>query len=147
MLKAITTFLQQLFGTPKKETNPIQWHITSKKISFNSYQVIITGTITPSWRLHAQESPLDRSLPTAVKFEKNAFINFKGMPKEEGNLKVDLDKQGAIKICYYEEIIKIIQEVQLYTQEETLTGSIVFVPYKKNESLSPQKHSFQVRLP
>ena len=148
MYKAITALLRYIFSMPSKEINPVHWDFAAKKESFNNYKIYITATIDAPWRLHAQESPLDGPLPLPimVRFEENTFVNFKGMPLEEGDLKVDFDKQGAIKVCYYMETVKIIQEVQLYTQEETITGKIIYMPCTESKYLNPEELKFHITL-
>jgi thiol:disulfide interchange protein len=103
---------------------PVQWKITSKKISACEHELILTATIEEHWHIYALYLPSnDGPLPTIITFENNNEVKLIGKTKESTPIN-SFDKVFGVNVAYHEKTATFKQRIQLLTDKEiTIKGT------------------------
>ena len=142
LTKAITT----LFRTKPKTIDPVQWRFAVNGGVHNIYNVHITGFMADNWRIAVEGSTLGGPLPTAIEFEKSAFVHLNNAPKVMGHKKEAYSETYNTTISYCTNIVNFVQELHALSVPTTLRGTILYMPFTDKQCLDLMEHPFAIEL-
>ena len=126
--------------------NPIHWQYTCIKTGESVYEIHFTATIDQGWHVYSQTQPENAiAQPTIFKFNRNPLIQFKGKPKEVGDLIRWSDKATGIAAHQYERKVDFVQTIGIKAKvKTTITGDLTFQICTDEMCLSPKTVAFSI---
>jgi len=147
-MRYLTSLLLILsFGLQAQTREPVQWKITSKKISACEHELILTATIEEHWHIYALYLPSsDGPLPTVITFENNKEVKLLGKIKESAPVK-SFDKTFGVNVAYHEKNATFKQRIQVLTNKEvTIKGTSEYQACVEDKCIFPPVTPFQLTL-
>ena len=128
--------------------NPVEWSITSKKISDKTYEVHLTANIDNSWHIYSQTTPEGGPVPTSITFTKNPLIHLEGKTKEVGKMEKHVEPLfGNIDVKQYSNKVDFVQLVTLKAPVKTSVNvAVEFMVCNDKQCLPPTTKKFSVSL-
>lgn len=128
--------------------SPVHWKSHAKKISGDTYDLVIKAFIQPGWHLYSQHQPQDAiAVPTAIRFRQTPSIVYVGKIKEIGKLEKDTIASLGISSFQYERQVDFVQRVKLPEPlPVSITGTITYQVCKENECLKPITREFGISI-
>ena len=109
-----------------KVADPVQWAISTEKISETEYWIKYNAIITPTWKLYSQNSPDGGAQPMKFVFE-NAGKNYRlsGNVEEIGQLETKAEPLFKNKVLkYYHDKAEMRQRIVLDSPNAVISGYI-----------------------
>src|SRR6478735_3416189 len=102
-------FLTVVLSSFAQAENPVSWSYEAKKKSADTYEVIITATISQPWHLYSQNTENGGPIPTKIVFKANPLISKTGAVKEVGKLEKNFDKSFGVNVLFYADKVQFVQ--------------------------------------
>ncbi|MDB5211257.1 MAG: hypothetical protein JWQ30_2084 [Sediminibacterium sp.] len=137
---SLTVMVYTGFG----QDNHVSWGYEAKKVTADTYEVIITAEVEQAWHLYSQHA----SGPgrTSFIFKANPLITKTGVVKELGNLEKVVDKSVG-EILSYSGKVQFVQTVKVKGNIKTnVSGTIQYTVCDDSHCLPTQKKSFDLKL-
>jgi thiol:disulfide interchange protein DsbD len=126
--------------------NPVKWTFESVKKSDKQYEIVFTANIEAPWHIYSQfvkKGPV----PTSIVFKKNALVQVKGKPKENGKLEKVYDKNFGAEIAYFSNKVQFVQTITLRAAVKTnVVGEIEYMVCNDQRCLPSTKIPFEVTI-
>lgn len=128
--------------------NPVNWMFTSKKISGNVYEVLMTASIQNGWHLYSQAQPKDAiAVPTSFQFSNNPLVQLDGKVKEVGKVEKFTDKELGVSANQYSKVVVFTQKVKLKGKAKSnVSGNVTFQTCDDKKCLPPKTVTFNIAL-
>lgn len=110
-----------------KVRNPVTWNITTEKISDTEYWLKLNATITPTWKLYSQNSPVGGARPMVINFEnlKDKTYSLIGKAEEIGELETKEEPLFENKVLkYYHTSLLVKQKIRIDSPTAVVKGFI-----------------------
>ncbi|MFT3903933.1 MAG: protein-disulfide reductase DsbD family protein [Niabella sp.] len=135
-------------GLAHAQLDPVSWKFSTKKISDNVYEAVMTATLKPGWHLYSQIQPKDAiALPTEFEFAKNPLVTMSGAVKEVGKLQKVKDPALGSTAHQYANTVTFVQKITLKTKAKTtLSGTVEYQTCDDSKCLPPKKVPFKLQL-
>jgi hypothetical protein len=132
--------------------NPVHWTFSAKKISANTYEVILSATIDKPWHLYSQFTGKGGPIPTAVVIKANPLLQIpSGKATEIGKAEKTLDANFGnppIPVVYFSNEVQFVKKITVKGNVKTnVAGTIEYMVCNDNKCLPPTKQSFDIKLP
>ncbi len=126
---------------------PVQWELTTKKISNCEYELIFTASIDEHWHIYALNLPsYDGPLPTKITFENSKDFKLIGKTKEGSPINV-FDKVFGIDVAYYEKQATFKQRVNIQTDKELIIrGAYEYEACIEDKCIFPPAMPFEFKI-
>lgn len=128
--------------------SPVSWTFTSKKISNNVYEVLMTANIQNGWHLYSQSQPKDAiAVPTAFEFSRNPLVQLDGKVKEAGKVEKFTDKDLGVSANQYSRLVVFSQKVKLKGKAKSnVSGNVTYQTCDDKKCLPPKTVTFNIAL-
>jgi len=127
--------------------DPVSWTYEAKKKTDNTYDLVITATVSKPWHIYSQNSGADGPIPTAITFNSNPLITKEGKVVETGKLVKFFDKNFNTNVLYYSDKVVFTQSIKLKTKAKTsITGTVDYMVCNDEKCLPPTKKTFAIKL-
>jgi thiol:disulfide interchange protein DsbD len=127
--------------------DPVSWSYEAKKKSENTYELVITATVSKPWHIYSQNSGADGPIPTTITINPNPLITKEVKFKEIGKLVKFFDKNFNTNVLYYSDKVVFTQTIKLKTKAKTVvTGKVDYMVCNDEKCLPPTKKSFTIKL-
>lgn len=150
MKKIVTLFLLLIIGSfaIADVKDPVAWSYVAKKKSGNTYDVVITASLSKPWHIYSITSPKGAGMPTNILFKKNPLISLLGPLRENGKLQSEYNKDFDMTVKYYSDRVEFIQTIVLKGKAKTnITGSVEYMVCDDERCLPPATKNFEIKLP
>ena len=129
-----------------QSTKQVKWTFTSKKVSENTYEVLMTANINGNYHMYAQ-NPGDGPVPTSFAFNRNPLLQLDGKVKEVGNIKKVYEDAFGSEVRFYEKTVSFVQQVKVRgSAKNNLAGKVEFMVCNDKECLPPATVDFNVNI-
>lgn len=136
MVMAMISFSQE---------NHVSWGYEAKKITADTYDVIITADVERPWHLYSQREKGPGR--TSFVFKANPLTTKIGAVKESGHLEKTVD-QYVGETLFYAGKVQFVQTVKVKGNiKTTVSGTIQYVVCNDGRCLPTAKKSFDLKLP
>lgn len=131
--------------------NPVGWTYEAKKITADSYEIILTATVEHPWHIYSQNTAKGGPVATEIRFKPNPLVIVKkGKAKEIGKLEKTMDNNFGTKpiaVSYYSNKVVFVQSVKLKGNIKTnVSGIVEYMVCDDSRCLPPVKKSFDLKL-
>jgi DsbC/DsbD-like thiol-disulfide interchange protein len=128
--------------------SPVKWAYAKKKVSVDTYEIILRATIQDGWHIYAQIQPGNSiSKPTGIKFNAGDDFTLIGKAKEVGKLVRFEDPSSGLGANEYANTVDFVQMIKLNkTSVSNISGSIIFQSCTDKMCLPPDNVQFSVPL-
>lgn len=127
--------------------NPVDWTVSSKKISDNSYEVRLTANIDKGWHLYSQSTPGGGPVATSITFTKNPLLQLRGSTKEKGKLEQRHEELFGVDVKQFSNSVDFIQVIRLKSPEKTSANIVVeYMVCNDRQCLPPTSKKFSIAL-
>lgn len=128
--------------------SPVSWTFSSKKVSGNVYELLMTATIQNGWHLYAQMQPKDAiAIPTTFLFTSNPLVQLDGKVKEAGKLEKFVDKDLGVSANQYSRQVVFTQRVKLKGKAKSnVAGNVTYQTCDDKKCLPPKTVTFSIAL-
>jgi hypothetical protein len=128
--------------------SPVSWTFTSKKISNNVYEVLLTASIQNGWHLYSQSQPKDAiAIPTSFEFSNNPLVQLDGKVKEAGKVEKFTDKDLGVSANQYSKLVVFSQKVKLKGKAKSnVSGNVTYQTCDDKKCLPPKTVTFNIAL-
>jgi thiol:disulfide interchange protein DsbD len=128
--------------------SPVSWTFTSKKISNNVYEVLMTANIQNGWHLYSQSQPKDAiAVPTSFEFSNNPLVQLDGKVKEAGKVEKFADKDLGVSANQYSKLVVFSQKVKLKGKAKSnVSGNVTYQTCDDKKCLPPKTVTFNIAL-
>lgn len=128
--------------------SPVSWTFTSKKISNNVYEVLMTANIQNGWHLYSQSQPKDAiAVPTSFEFARNPLVQLDGKVKEAGKVEKFTDKDLGVSANQYSKLVVFSQKVKLKGKAKSnVSGNVTYQTCDDKKCLPPKTVTFNIAL-
>ena len=127
--------------------NPVNWTFAAKKISANTYDIIMSAAVQPGWRIYSQSSPSGGPVATRIVLSPNPLLMKIGKVKETGKLQKAYDPNFKINVRYYNDRVQFVQTVRVNGNAGTnARGTIEYMVCNEHQCLPPVDKSFDVAV-
>ncbi|HEU4901401.1 MAG TPA: protein-disulfide reductase DsbD domain-containing protein [Flavisolibacter sp.] len=128
--------------------SPVSWTFTSKKISNNVYEVLMTANIQNGWHLYSQSQPKDAiAVPTSFEFSNNPLVQLDGKVKEAGKVEKFTDKDLGVSANQYSKLVVFSQKVKLKGKAKSnVSGNVTYQTCDDKKCLPPKTVTFNIAL-
>lgn len=122
----------------------ISWGYEAKKVTADTYDVIITADVEHPWHLYSQQ--MKGPGRTSFVFKANPLVTKIGLVKEVGNLEKTVDKYVG-EILSYSGKVRFVQTVKVNGNIKTnVSGTIQYLVCDDSHCLPAAKKSFDLKL-
>ena len=128
--------------------SPVSWTFTSKKISNNVYEVLMTANIQNGWHLYSQSQPKDAiAVPTSFEFSNNPLVQLDGKVKEAGKVEKFADKDLGVSANQYSKLVVFSQKVKLKGKAKSnVSGNVTYQTCDDKKCLPPKTVNMSIAL-
>lgn len=149
-MKKLLVALSMIFALPAlvfaQESNPVKWEFSAKKVSGQTYEVIVKATLDKGWHVYAQEAG-EGPVPTKITFAKNPLVALSGKVAEVGKMHKSFDENFNSELKYYETTVSFVQKVTVKGKATTkLNGTLEYMVCDDKQCLPPAEVPFSVSL-
>lgn len=131
--------------TQSGSAKQVNWSFASKKISANTWEIIMTANINASYHMYAQKKGVEGPVSTSFAFSPNPLLVLKGGVKESGNMIRIFEKAWDGDVNYFEKKAVFKQVIVTKGKAKTsLNGTVTFMVCNDNQCLPPSDISFKV---
>lgn len=150
-MKRLVTFLVlMMMGTAAFSQNtkdPVSWSYVAKQKTENSYDIVITATVTRPWHIYSTTSPKGSGMPTKITLKKNPLVSVSGGVKEKGKLEKQKDEYTDVEVKYYSDKVEFTQTITLKGKAKTnVSGTVEYMVCNDERCLPPATKSFDIKL-
>lgn len=139
LVAAISLFAQR--------PNPVSWSFETQKKAADTYEVILTATVTHPWHIYSQNTGKGGPVPTSISLKANPLIVKQGAAKEVGKLEKVFDKNFNTNVLYYSDKVQFVQTVKVRGGAKTnLSGTVEYMVCDDSQCLPPAKKTFDLKL-
>jgi thiol:disulfide interchange protein len=126
----------------------VKWSFSSKKVSENTYDLILTAKIEKDWHVYSQHIADGGPVATAVTVNKNdAAYTLIGAVKEKGKaIKINDPGFDNMEVIYYKNEVSFIQRVKTLTKVESIEGKVYFETCNDKKCQPPVEVPFKIVL-
>lgn len=144
-LKALEGTFKCLF-IPVQQDWPVRFNYYSTKVGDNTYELHIRSYIEIGWHIYAQKQPKDAiAFPTSITFVGSPLFSLIGIPREDGELKIDRVESLGITQNEYETFVDFIQKVKLRNSVRmNICGRIKFQACTNEHCLPAKEVNFSI---
>jgi hypothetical protein len=130
-----------------QELEPVNWHISVKKIDKRKYEVQVNATIAAPWHIYSQENNEEATLPTKFQFGPNEVIEIPAKPREVGKLIEEDDPVLGEKLKFYENKVGFVYTVLLKSDNNVNhTCRISYMACSGQRCLPPKQVQLNIKL-
>ncbi len=127
--------------------NPVDWKVSSKKISGNSYEVHLTANIDKGWHMYSQSTPDGGPVATSIIFTKNPLFELAGSTKEKGKLEQRHEELFGVDVKQFSNSVDFIQVIRLKSPVKTSANIVVeYMVCNDRQCLPPTSKKFSIAL-
>lgn len=127
--------------------NPVSWTYEAKKVTADTYEVILTAKVESPWHIYSQNTGSGGPIPTKVSFKKNPLIMTAGKVKEVGRLEKVYDNNFKTDVLFFSGKVQFVQTVKMKSKAKTnLSGTVEYMVCDDSQCLPPTKKSFELKL-
>ena len=129
-----------------QSTREVKWTFTTKKVSDNTYQVMMTANINGNYHMYALNAG-EGPVPTSFEFSRNPLVQLDGKMKEVGTIKKAYEDVFGSEVRFYEKQVSFIQQVKVRgSAKNSLAGKVEFMVCNDKECLPPATVDFNVSI-
>ena len=126
---------------------PVKWSYSSKKISADTYDLILTAKIDKGWHLYSQHIGENGPIPTSFKFNTDdASVKLTGAVNEKSKAVKTHDPNFDMEVIYFKDKAVFTQRVKLLKPVSSIDGSLEFMVCNDHECLPPERKNFTISL-
>jgi thiol:disulfide interchange protein len=121
--------------------DPVQWAISTEKISDTEYWIKYNALITPTWKLYSQNSPEGGAQPMKFVFENaGTTYHLSGKVEEIGHLETKAEPLFKNKVLkYYHDKAEMRQKIVIDSPNAVITGYIDYQTCDASQCLFKSK--------
>jgi len=125
--------------------NPVEWKISSNKVSATTHEVEIIAKLENGWHIYSQSTPVGGPLATSIKFKKNPLIALKGGIKEKGKMETDFEPLFGVEVRQFSDKVVFTQLVNVKPGIKTvLNCSVEYMTCDDNQCLPAKTLNFSL---
>ena len=133
-------------ATIAQSSKKVNWTFTSKKVSDNTFEVVMTANINGNYHIYAQDGG-DGPVSTTFSFTKNPLVSLDGKVKEVGKMHKTYEEAFSSEVRYYEKSVSFVQIVKVKGKSKSnLSGKVEFMVCNDKECLPPATVDFSVSI-
>ena len=127
--------------------NPVDWTVTSKKLTANTWEVHLKANIGKGWHIYSQTTPDGGPLPTTITFTKNPLLALTGITKEEGKLEQRHEELFGVDVKQFSNSVDFVQVIKLKSPVKTSASVVIeYMVCNDKECLPPTSKKFSIAL-
>lgn len=127
--------------------NPVDWTVTSKKISANTWEVHLKANIQKGWHVYSQTTPDGGPVATTIAFTKNPLFELAGSAKEEGKLEQRHEELFGVDVKQFSNAVDFVQTIKLKTPVSTSANiTVEYMVCNDKQCLPPTSKKFSIAL-
>ena len=127
--------------------NPVEWTVSSKKTSGNSYEVHLRANIEKGWHMYSQSTPVGGPVATSITFTKNPLLQLRGSTKEKGKLEQRHEELFGVDVKQFSNSVDFIQVIKLKSPVKTSANIVVeYMVCNDRQCLPPTSKKFSIAL-
>lgn len=144
-IATICIFLSGLTGA--QVLNPVDWTLTSKKLTGNTWEVHLRANIEKGWHIYSQTTPDGGPVPTTIVFTKNPLFDLAGATKEEGKLEQRHEELFGVDVKQFSNSVDFVQIIKLKSPVKTSANIVVeYMVCNDKQCLPPASKKFSIAL-
>lgn len=144
-IATICIFLSGLAGA--QVLNPIDWTLTSKRLTGNTWEVHLKANIEKGWHIYSQTTPDGGPVPTTIVFTKNPLFDLAGATKEEGKLEQRHEELFGVDVKQFSNSVDFVQIIKLKSPVKTSANIVVeYMVCNDRQCLPPASKKFSIAL-
>ncbi|HRZ95920.1 MAG TPA: cytochrome c biogenesis protein CcdA [Paludibacter sp.] len=124
--------------------NPVTWSFSSRNVSANESELVLTATIEKSWHLYSQFINEGGPVPTSFKFTPSADYELVGKVKETSPVIKTFDKTFEMDVAYFSGKAVFVQKIKLKKPELKVNGTLEFMVCDDDQCLPPDEKAFSI---
>ena len=128
---------------PYFSQSPVSWETQYNK---EENKIIFDAIIGKGWHLYAVNVPVPNEgpLPTIFEFHSNSSYSTRGEIQQE-KPKIKFDKGFGVKIAYYENKARFVQQINTNLDSAKVSGEIKYMTCNEEKCL-PFNYKFLVKI-
>lgn len=127
--------------------NPVDWTVTSKKLSGNTWEVHLKANIQKGWHIYSQTTPEGGPVATTIAFTKNPLFELKGTTKEEGKLEQRHEELFGVDVKQFSNSVEFVQTIKLKSPVSTSANvTVEYMVCNDKQCLPPTSKKFSIAL-
>jgi thiol:disulfide interchange protein len=139
-------FLCCVFGMSAEMLKPVTWRFSSKQVSNNEFDLVLTANIGNSWHLYSQFIGEGGPVPTSFKFKPTSDYVLIGKVNESPKAHKIFEKAFGMELAFFEKKATFTQKVKLKTAAAKINGTLTFMVCDDNQCLPPEDIDFSFDL-
>ena len=145
MKKLLVLFLVfAVYNVQAQILEPVKWSFSSKKVSDQEANLIITAKINTGWHVYSQFIEEGGPIPTSFKFIPSGDYRLSGKVAELPKAVSAFDKNFDMQIAWHEKEVIFTQKITLNRPKTTVSGVLEFMVCNDEKCLPPTEVEFTI---
>ena len=125
---------------------PVKWSFSSKKVSDNEADLLITAKIDAGWHVYSQFIDEGGPIPTSFTFTPSSGYSLSGKVSEAPKATSAFDKNFGMQISWHEKQVVFKQRIKLKNPKTTIAGVLEFMVCNNERCLPPAEVEFKIPI-
>jgi len=126
---------------------PVKWSYSCKKITENTYDLIMDAHVDKGWHLYSQHIGDNGPIPTSFHFETDPAVTLVGEVKEKGKaIKIHDPNFDNMEVIYFKDDAIFVQRIRTSKPVIEINGSLEFMVCNDHVCLPPETKKFTIDL-
>ena len=133
-----------VYTTQAQILEPVKWSFSSKKVSENEADLLITAKIDAGWHVYSQFIDEGGPIPTSFTFTPSSGYSLSGKVSEAPKATSAFDKNFGMQISWHEKQVVFKQRIKVKNPAVTVSGVLEFMVCNDQRCLPPSEVEFKI---